>query len=1267
MKTSRELFGVLFLLALFAVSSVAQVATADLQVGVKDAKGAVVKNATVVVRNAATGLERTQTANVDGDYQFRALPPGHYEVTITAEGFAKGKANDVVITVGQRAELPVRLELATVKEEVTVSTEAELVETQRSSSSTTIEQASIDNLPINGRNYINFALTDSQLSRDTAPSIGAAPTSGINAGGQRARGNQVNVDGMDAVDNSTNGIRSTVSQEAVQEFQLLTNGYSAEYGRASGAVINIVSKSGTNQFHGSAYGYLRNRYIQATNPFSTTYQPAYTRTQAGLTLGGPIKKDKTYYFFSFETTRRHESGYSSIGQNNFGLTATTDLRPWMSAATGVPAGSIPQTLVPVTPQQKAYMEQFFGPGPCGGPLLSCLPAAQQQQVVGYAILAGTSGSVATTGVNPFTGFLQQLGEPLSPGFFAPTVPGEFDPLPASYVGMNSLIGNFPIGELTDIYSLRLDHRLTSDQNLSMRVGVSPSQVSGIQVNAQGPQNFGQNAYSRTSRQDYHDWSINAMHSWTIGSNKVNEFRFQYSRRGLLYSYANTPDGSKVAVNIPGVAFFGREPFSYVQRTEQRYQFTDHFSLTKGTHNFKWGVDINYLPLKADFTVNFGGIYNFGDVNVAPGTPTLLAVQAYGAGLPQNLIQGVGNPHDQFKNTALAGFWQDSWRMTHNFTLNYGVRYDVELSPTFAASTPLAASAQNALGVTQGIPRDYNNVAPRIGIAWDPKGDGKTVIRSSYGLFYDHPLLGLAFDSDVADGSQAPQLVLFGGSLGCTLNAATTFTGSFGTGSGCSTQASHDALVGLSTALNYLPNEQRFNPAPNAPTAWANQAFLTAGPGGTPIPLPFLPFGFPTGKGFVYPYSNQVTFGIEHDLGHDMSLSVDYNFVGGRHLNRPINKNAVHTNLLVNNWQVASNDPLWNAPAGTQVPLPTGGTYTLTASDAVALQAAQASFANDPRFVTTPLTVLAGLGDPVPGFPLGQYAGGTYVVPATVSFFRPSGINPSLIPSTSPVFPALNGYLAAVGLPSMGEIPFSDMPANYSNGSSVYHGLTVNLKKRFSKNYEFLASYTWSHAIDDSTDLESPLSPQNNYNPAAERSVSLFDQRHRFVFSGVVQSGHRGSGFAKGLMSDWTLAPIIEVGSGRPFNIITGIDNNFDFGTTTDRPSTATQGQTNSCGFSAVASKYSPTGYLIAPCWKDGVFTGNLGRNAGIRPATVFTDMRVSKRISLNERVKLDAIMDGFNLINRFNVADVNPQWDQAGKPTAAFDPRQFQFALRLSW
>ena len=196
---------------------------------------------------------------------------------------------------------------------------AELVETTRTSTTNTVEQRSIDNLPINGRNYINFALTDSQVLRDNAPATGAAPTSGLNISGQRGRSNLVNVDGADAIDNSTNGVRSTVSQEAVQEFQIISNSYAAEYGRASGGVVNIVTRSGSNDFHGDVYGYLRNRNFQAVNPFSTTSNPAYTRVQAGTAFGGPIKKDKTYFYFAYEITRRHETGFSSIGADNFGL------------------------------------------------------------------------------------------------------------------------------------------------------------------------------------------------------------------------------------------------------------------------------------------------------------------------------------------------------------------------------------------------------------------------------------------------------------------------------------------------------------------------------------------------------------------------------------------------------------------------------------------------------------------------------------------------------------------------------------------------------------------------------------------------------------------------------------------------------------------------------------------------------------------------------------------------------------------------------------
>jgi len=269
---------------------------------------------------------------------------------------------------------------------------------------------------------------------------------------------------------------------------------------------------------------------------------------------------------------------------------------------------------------------------------------------------------------------------------------------------------------------------------------------------------------------------------------------------------------------------------------------------------------------------------------------------------------------------------------------------------------------------------------------------------------------------------------------------------------------------------------------------------------------------------------------------------------------------------------------------------------------------------------------------------------------------------------------LQALIAAIeqqyGITGLGvPVPFSGTTPNESEGGSLYHGLTANLRKRFSNHYELLASYTWSHAIDDSTDLQSPLSPQDNFNPKAERSTSLFDQRHRFVFSGVYQTGRmNGSGLASRFFSDWTFAPLIEFSSGRPFAILTGSDDNLDFGSKTDRPNAVPAGTAvDSCGNAPVASKYSPTGFLQEGCFRDGTAPGNLRRNAGIRPSVVFTDMRISRRINLTERWKLDGIVDVFNFINRFNVADVNPLFTQAGIPTAAFDPRQFQFALKLSW
>jgi hypothetical protein len=1194
-------FVLLFLVTMFAQFSLAQgVATGDLHVAVKDPKGAAVTNATVTARDQAHAFERSTNTNVDGEYRLLALPPGTYTVHVEAPGFAKVEAREQIVNIGQMRELPISLSVAGTQETITVSSEAELVETQRSSSTDTINEQRIESLPINGRNYINFAMTDSRLARDTAPSIGAAPTSGLNMSGQRARSNLVNVDGADAVDNSVNGIRSTVSQEAVQEFQIQTNGYSAEYGRASGGVVNIVTKSGSNQFHGSAYGYLRNRKFQAVNPFSTVSDPAYTRTQAGVTFGGPIKKDKTYYFFSWEGTWRQETGFSSIGTPN----GTFGLSPFdASAFLALP----PQAFViQATPEQAAFLTAV-PPG---------TPGVDQ-----YVVLLGRSSGMALDGVWPGP---PALGGGAS-GF--PTfclAPPCF--VPDSFVPLSGLVGNFPVSERTDLYSLRLDHNFSSSNRLSLRGGVSPSDVTGIQVQAQGPQNFGQNAFSRTSTQNFHDWSITAQDQWTIGTNKINEFRFQYSRRGLFYGPSHGPGGQNVAVNIPGFAFFGREPFSFIKRSEQRYQVTDNFSWSKGSHNIKFGIDGNYLPVQADFTVNFGGIFNFGSQSVGPGLPPLNPIQAYGAGIPANFIQGMGSPHDGFSNTTAGAFIQDSWRVRQNLTLNFGLRYDVEFTPQFSPENAIAAFGQQFLHLAKGIPRDFNNFAPRAGIAWDPRNNGKSVFRASYGLFYDHPLLGLAFLADQADGSKAPQLVLFPGSPSAcdpanfSLNASNVFQGLLG-------------CLNDIPAFNYRPNEQRFGADPFPGSIFANQNYLSAG-----VPLAVQPFGFPNTKNFVYAYSNQANFSYEQDLGHNMSLGIEWNFNGGRHNNRPINVNAVQTQALLNNWQIANSDPNSGSSLG---PLAVGSN---------------------------------------PGFPCGIGAGGLpWISAAAVSFFRPSGLNPSIgqFLINTPCLAIANAILEADALHATCDptppafpncVPFSDMPANSSSGSSVYHALTVNLRKRFSHNFEFLASYTWSHAIDDSTDLQSPLEPQDNNNPNADRSNSLFDQRHRFVFSGVYQSGRMGEGFARKLFSNWTIAPIIEAVSGRPFNIITGEDSNFDFSTPTDRPRTATQGEIDSCTQELAApSKFSPTGFLLPACFLDGTVLGNLGRNAGTKPYNLFTDLRIAKRIPLGDRLALEGIMDAFNIINKFNVTDVNPLWNSGQKPTSAFDPRQFQFALRLTW
>src|ERR687889_3103 len=284
-----------------------QATTGDIEGRVLDPNGAVVPNATVTARNEATGFERTANTDGDGNYRIILLPPGTYAVEATAGGFNKVGAAAVQVTVGSKTPLDLNLAAGGVKETVLITAEPPTVETTRTSVSTTINERSIQNLPINGRNFQDFATLSPGVIRD--------PRGGdLSVGGQRGTLNSLQVDGVD--NNNTffgqalgrGGVRPPYqfSEESVQEFQVNQNGFSAEFGRAGGAVINVVTKSGTNNWHGSAFEFFRDEALNSNTPILTARnakRPKSQINQFGATIGGPIKRDRAFLFFAYDGQR----------------------------------------------------------------------------------------------------------------------------------------------------------------------------------------------------------------------------------------------------------------------------------------------------------------------------------------------------------------------------------------------------------------------------------------------------------------------------------------------------------------------------------------------------------------------------------------------------------------------------------------------------------------------------------------------------------------------------------------------------------------------------------------------------------------------------------------------------------------------------------------------------------------------------------------------------------------------------------------------------
>jgi hypothetical protein len=328
--------------------------TADLTGIVRDPAKAVVPGVTVTATRLETNTQRTATTDAEGRYQILALAPGTYDVQAELSGFKPHLRRNVTLTLGALVALDFDLTMSTVTEQVVVTAEGSLVNLERTTISTVVAQEQIAGLPINVRDFISFSVIAPGAAPDRTPQQGATTTSGISFGGQRARSNNITVDGLDNNDLDTGGVRATFSQEAVREFQVLTSGYSAEFGKASAGVVNIVTKSGTNQLSGNAFGYFRDENLNAKEHFEK-FNPAgdaidrqkapYSQAQFGATLGGPIQADRLFYFLSFERRDIEANNFVTINDTDivtvFGNPAGTARQIFERAGFPVPVGNVP--------------------------------------------------------------------------------------------------------------------------------------------------------------------------------------------------------------------------------------------------------------------------------------------------------------------------------------------------------------------------------------------------------------------------------------------------------------------------------------------------------------------------------------------------------------------------------------------------------------------------------------------------------------------------------------------------------------------------------------------------------------------------------------------------------------------------------------------------------------------------------------------------------------------------------------------------------------
>ncbi|PYX64487.1 MAG: hypothetical protein DMG74_12775 [Acidobacteria bacterium] len=1234
---------------------------------VADPTGAVLSGVKVTLTNEATDISRDVQTNSSGDYVLVEVPPGVYDVQFEHKGFKKNLQKGVTVDVNQIVTVNTTMQLGAAQEVVEVTSEAPLVDITSTQLGAVVNDRSVTQLPLNARDTYQFL----QLQPGVMSTVGSANSvvygndraGAVSVNGGRGRANNFSVNGGDANDQFVNLPTVQPSPDSIAEFRVLTNTFDAEYGRNSGSVVNVVTKSGTNNYHGNVYEFFRNTVLNANAYCFTALQgipcdkPKFNQNQFGATFGGPIKKDRTFFFTSYEG-RRIRQGIPS------------------------PAVTVPTAAERPDPSHMLnghIVADFSAESPFAGVLSSS-----------YGLLPGNlvgQRPGCQQAVTDIGGGLIQDGANYSDIFPNNQIPLEcmdatavdllqFVPTPPA--GSN-VIQTIPVQpDRGDQFTVRFDHRINDKQNLSAYFYFDDHHVISpfAQFQAAGANVPG---FGSITNERFQQWNIS--HTWTINNNTVNEFRFNYNREAqrtfqhpvrtsLLHDACPPAPSWLTAVLGPvpcfsdgtqdnalgihpnlgptreGIPFFqvsggftiGNNGEGELTQVGNSFQWSDSLSKVLGNHALKFGGDIRrqrfdqvlYFDVNGEFFVD--GTSTNSPIGDTVFSDYLLGFSgSYGQGSAQ--VENV-------RSTGLYLFAQDSWKIKPNLTLNYGLRWELntpiadiskhvqtfrpgQVSTVYpcqdtantncASMTPVGLVVPGDAGITNALTQTYYKAfAPRIGISWSPGTSGKTSIKAGWGLFYN-PIEQLVLEQFSAEPP-------FGGS---TFPFNTFFNTPFLDQSGGFSYPNPFGLPSLAGTNGIL------NPQRGQAVDWG-------------MFRPILLFG-QFQPNMRSQYSAQYNLTIERELTRDLKLQVGYVGSQGHRL-------------------LATHDINYGNPQ-------------------------------------TCLDLNAVLGDGT----CGQYfADSTFFIPGgtilPVDFHLPYAQNNSVIPAGTTIGPngitlvGLRRYsspqcdpLTGTGCPIDGIPVFSSIFAQDTIANSAYNSLQASLDKRFAHGLQFTTAYTFSKSFDEASSFEGILNP---IDPRRSRSLSNFDARHRIVFSYYWELPfHHYTGVAGKVLNGWSLSGITTFQTGFPIRIQSLADNelmySFDFELPgepnqiapfrTMRPQSNGNYFFDPNSFTENASDNSQppcTAGAAFGCFDPTLFgsLGNARRTVCCGPHISQTDFAILKTIQFSETKHIDFRAEFFNLFNhtQFFTPDGNTSdGSQFGQVTQARDPRLVQFALKL--